>query len=293
MTGKIADDPGIDKTGAALKAQRFGMLEDIARELSARDITFPTCFDAALKIRNALRDPDLPMRRIAQAVGLEPLVVAKLLRVANSVAYNAGGRMVTDVEAAITRVGLEAARAIAISTAMDQLLRSKDLVCFGELPKTLWLHTLRTAAAARVVAARLTRVNREDAMMAGLVHDLGAFYMLYRAAQYEELRIRPDSVRHLIAQWHESIGESLMGSLGVPGHIIAATREHDQPRALEQGVRTLEDVVYVANRLAGGLEGWLASDPPAAGHPSLDDPQLTALADDIEAAYQDLLGALS
>ncbi|MEZ5628203.1 MAG: hypothetical protein R3E34_11860 [Rhodocyclaceae bacterium] len=43
MTGKIADDPGIDKTGAALKAQRFA-LEDIARELSARDITFPTPF---------------------------------------------------------------------------------------------------------------------------------------------------------------------------------------------------------------------------------------------------------
>lgn len=37
-------------------------------------------------------------------------------------------------------------------------------------------------------------------MLAGLVHDLGAFYMIYRAAQYPELRIRPDSVKHLILQ---------------------------------------------------------------------------------------------
>ncbi|TVO58636.1 HDOD domain-containing protein [Denitromonas halophila] len=294
MTEHFTDDPNIDKKDAALAAQRFRMLEDIARELSAKDVSFPTCFDAALKIRNALRDPDVQVRKVAQMIGMEPLVVVKLLRMANSVAYNPGGRTVTDVDAAVMRIGLEATRTLAISIAMDQLLRSKDLVCFGELPKALWMHTLRTAAAARVVAGRLTRVNREEAMMAGLVHDLGAFYMLYRAAQYEEMRIRPDSVRHLIAQWHESIGESLMGALGLPEHIIQATREHDQPHALDYGVRTLEEVVYVANQLAGGMAGWLSSGKATAeGYPALNDPELIALADEIEAEYQALMAGLS
>ncbi len=291
MTEHFTDDPNIDKKDEALTAQRFRMLEDIARELSAKDISFPTCFDAALKIRNALRDPDVQIREVVRMVGMEPLVVVKLLRVANSVAYNPSGRAITDIDTAVMRIGLEATRTLAISIAMDQLLRSKDLVCFGDLPKTLWMHTLRAAAAARVVAARLTRVNREEAMMAGLVHDLGAFYMLYRAAQYEEMRIRPDSVRHLITQWHESIGESLMSALGLPEHIIQATREHDQPHALEHGLRNLEDVVYVANQLAGGLAGWLFNGAASeAGHPLLDDPELSALADEIEREFQTLAG---
>ncbi|MCZ4306291.1 HDOD domain-containing protein [Zoogloeaceae bacterium G21618-S1] len=293
MTEHFTDDPNIDKKDEALTAQRFRMLEDIARELSAKDISFPTCFDAALKIRNALRDPGVQIREVVRMVGTEPLVVVKLLRMANSVAYNRSGQVITDIDTAVTRIGLEATRTLAISIAMDQLLRSKDLVCFGDLSKALWLHTLRTAAAARVLAARLTRVNREEAMMAGLVHDLGAFYMLYRAAQYEEMRIRLDSVRHLLAQWHESIGESLMSALGLPEQIVQATREHDQPHALEHGVRTLEDIVYVANQLAGGM-GWLfGGKAPTEGHPALDTPEFAALADEIEAEYLALMGVLS
>ena len=293
MSVQDDNDPGINKTDDALKAQRFRMLEDIAAELSAREISFPTCFDAALKIRNALRDPNVQTRQVARMVGMEPLVAAKVLRVANSVANNPGARPVAEIGATVTRIGLEATRSIAVSVAMEQLLRSKDLVCFGELPRALWLHSLHTAAAARVVAARLTRVNREEAMMAGLVHDLGAFYMLYRAAQYEELRIRPDSVRHLIAQWHESIGESLMGALGLPEPLIQATREHDQPHALEHGIRTLEDVVHVANRLAGGMAGWLFGDAEQAQEdPLLAMPEIAALLDEIEAANQELLAAL-
>lgn len=52
-------------------------------------------------------------------------------------------------------------------------------------------------------------------MFAGLVHDMGAFYMLYRAVQYEDLRQRPETVKYLIAQWHESLGVSLLGALEV------------------------------------------------------------------------------
>ncbi|MBT0963725.1 HDOD domain-containing protein [Denitromonas iodatirespirans] len=294
MTHALPDDPAVDKKDMALRAQRFRMLEDIAEELSSRDVSFPTCFDAALMIRDALRDPGVSLRRVAGLIGMEPLVLAKVLRVANSAALNPSGRAITDIETAVTRIGVEATRTIAISTAMDQLLRSKGLLCFGELPKALWLHTLRTAATARVIAGRLTRVNREEAMMAGLVHDLGAFYMLYRATQYEELRIRPDSVKHLIAQWHESIGESLMHALGLPETIIQATREHEQSRPLERGLKTLEDVVYVANALAGGTAGWLfGSEAPTGAPVPLDEEQLASLADDIEAEYQSLLGALS
>ena len=74
MTEHFTDDPNIDKKDEALTAQRFRMLEDIARELSAKDISFPTCFDAALKIRNALRDPDVQIREVVRMVGMEPLV---------------------------------------------------------------------------------------------------------------------------------------------------------------------------------------------------------------------------
>jgi HD-like signal output (HDOD) protein len=185
---------------------------------------------------------------------------------------------------------------VAFAVAMDQLLRSKDVAVFGAMSKDLWTHSIRTAAAARVLAAHFTKLNRDEAMIAGLVHDLGAFYMLYRAAQYEELRIRPDSVKYLIAQWHESIGESLMSALGLPDHIVEATHDHDQPRASVTTPRSLSEVIYVANVLAGGMSEWARQGGEGADneiHPEMANPAYLALSDEIEASYQELLGALS
>ncbi|HEX5804140.1 MAG TPA: HDOD domain-containing protein [Azospira sp.] len=294
MTARpLINDPTTDKKDAALKAQRFKMLEDIAREL-AGDVSFPTCFDVALQLRNKLRDPDASLRDIARVVRLEPLVSAKILRVANSAAYNPMGKQVTEIEAALNRVGINLARTVALAVAMDQLLQSKGLADFADISQGLWTHTLQTTAAARVLARRLTRINPEDALLAGLVHDLGAFYMLYRAAQYEELRIRPDTVKYLIAQWHESIGESLLTALGLPEMIVEATRDHDQPRGFIATPRNLADIVYVANVMAGGIQEWsrLHDEGEALMGEYQTDTYLQ-LGEEIEAEYNELMNSLS
>jgi len=93
-------------------------------------------------------------------------------------------------------------------------------------------------------------------VLAGLVHDLGAFYMLWRAVQYPELRSRPDTVRYLIIDWHESIGVTLLNSLGVAEEIVQATIDHDRHRVVPAPVLTLADVVFVSNILAD--RQWMA-----------------------------------
>jgi putative nucleotidyltransferase with HDIG domain len=147
-----------------------------------------------------------------------------------------------------------------MSIVMSQLMRAKGMANFAELTHALWDHSIKTAAAARIIAKNLTRLNPEEAMLAGLIHDLGAFYMLYRATQYEELRHRPDSVRYLIIQWHESIGVSLLNAIGIPEEIVDATVDHDQVRPTPSPIRSLPEVVYVANMLAGGHFEWLMQD---------------------------------
>lgn len=248
-----------NKTGDDLKAQRFQMLEDIAKELSG-EVVFPTYFDAVLRLRKVLQDPNETIGGIATAVSLEPLISAKLLHLANSVAFNPQGNQVVDLKAAVSRLGLNAVRSAALSIVMAQLLRAKGMANFADLTHKLWEHSIHTAAAARVLAREHTRFNADEAMLAGLIHDLGAFYMLYRATQYEELRERPDTVRYLIVQWHESIGISLLNALGLPEEIVNATEDHDRLRPAPESLRTLGDVIYVANMLSGGHFEWLMQD---------------------------------
>jgi len=273
---------------AAFTARCFKILEDVAHELSG-EVVFPTCFDAVLEIRNVLHNPDVSLAEVAQVVGMEPLIATKLLKIANATAYNPGGKAVTDVEAALQRIGINVARSAAMAVAMDQLRHSKSLYAFGDISTRLWTHSLRTAVTARVLARRLTRINAEDAMLAGLVHDLGAFLLVYRLANFPEFRDDTALAVDLIGQWHEGVGESLLASLGLPEHIIDAVRDHDQPRPVGATPTTLAEVIYVANRLAGGCDAWRQQD----ASPAADLTETYAeLAEEIDTAYAELAAAL-
>lgn len=277
-----------DKSAAALKAQRFQMLEDIARELSG-DIVFPIHFDLSLHARNILRNPRISLEELIRLLSIEPLLCIKVLRLANALVDSATGKPIADIQSAIDCLGPETVRVAAQALAADQLLLSRPLVPFGTFARSLWEHSVMTAVAARTIARRLTRLNPEEAMLAGLIHDIGAFYMLYRAAQYPELTIRPDTLKYLIVQWHESIGDSLLAALEVPERIAQAVRDHDQPRAVVDSPRTLADVIFVANLLADGSFEWLRKDlGDASLRPELAEPRYLALMDEIRADYQAL-----
>lgn len=285
------NDP--DKIGEALKAQRFQMLADIAKELSG-EVVFPTYFDAVLRLRKALQDPEQNIASLSRVISTEPLISAKLLHLANSVAFNSNGNQVVDLKSAIIRLGLNVVHTTALSIVMTQLMRAKGMAEFAATTHSLWEHSIQTSAAAYVLAKETGRLNRDEAMLAGLVHDLGAFYMLYRATQYDELRHRPDTIKHLIIQWHESIGVSLLDALGLPVEIVEATIDHDHIRSPLATIRNLSELIYVANMLSGGHIEWLMQDQPSiAAEIAVLEAQYAHLRPDIDALAAELRGSLA
>lgn len=271
----------------------FRILESIARDLSG-EVNFPTCLDAAIMVRNKLKDPNIDLSQVAKAVAIEPLIASKLLRLANSVAYNPAGSSISDVKTSISRVGFEVVRITSLAVAMDQIMKSKNLSHFDQFARLTWDHSLKTAAIARVLARRIGRVSPDEALLAGLVHDIGIFYLLYRAAEFEEYLEHPKNVIELVVGWHESIGESLLHILGLPEHIIEAIRDHDHLRNTENPCN-LSDVVYFANLLAGGNFEWLSGTP----HPEQDEimanarERYGALLEEAEQDIADMKSALS
>jgi putative nucleotidyltransferase with HDIG domain len=138
---------------------------------------------------------------------------------------------------------------------MDQMLKSRNMGSCREIAQKAWAHSVNVAAIARVLARRLGRVNADEAMLAGLVHDIGIFYLLYRATEYTEYRDNVPAVLALLSGWHEGIGESLLHILGLPERITDAVRDHDHLQNVETPC-TVRDVLYFANLLAGGDQEW-------------------------------------
>ncbi|HEX8987376.1 MAG TPA: HDOD domain-containing protein [Rhodocyclaceae bacterium] len=240
-----------ERTGAELAAPRFHVLADIAKDMSSA-VMFPACFNVSIRLNRLLNARNASVDRIASIVADDPLICGKLVGMANSVVFSpSGGPPVREVNAAIRRLGLTNVSTVSLGVAISQMSHSVNLAEFDGVARALWDHSVRTAGACHVIARRVTYLNQEDALLAGLVHDIGAFYMLYRAPQYEELRRHPESLRYLVVRWHESIGESLLGRIGAPDPIAQAVRDHDQDRWISMHPRTLGDLVHVATRLVG------------------------------------------
>lgn len=226
----------------------FDLLAELARDLRP-GVIFPVCFDALLCVRQTLRTSEMTTARLAGAARVNPLLCARLLRRANR---GRRSTQVTSVRDALAKLGVEHAQRVARAVSCGQIGCARPLAHVDALSHRLWLHTLRTAAGAYVLARRLTSLDPDEAMTAGLLHDIGAFYLLDRLARRPATAVDAQDMRALILEWHESVGESLLQSLGVPEVLVDAMRDHEQPRAVTGMPRTLSDLVFTASVLAGG-----------------------------------------
>lgn len=233
----------------------FKVLEDIAKDLSGDEITFPTFLDITFQVRTALKDPNLNVDQLAKLVGAEPLMSTKIIRMANSVALNPSGREIADVKNGIIRVGMEAVRTVSFAVAMEQLLKSKQMQPFEDISKRLWEHTAHVAALSRVLARKMAKINGDEAMFTGLVHDIGVFYLMSRAAGFPELVADKAELHALLVGWHDNIGHALLSALGSPESVLQAVLEHENDREIKE-IRTLPDVLYVANKIANRTSCW-------------------------------------
>ncbi|MDB5756183.1 MAG: histidine kinase [Massilia sp.] len=226
---------------------RLEAFKSIAAQAGRGELTFPTNVDATLKLQRALSDPDLHAEEAARLVQAEPLLAARTVAIANSVAYNRSGNAITNVRSAVQRVGfrtLSALTAAVIVRQLDSEITQPDLRAKAD---QLWQHSAHVAALSQVIARRVTRVDPETALFAGIVHEVGGFYLLSRAAEFPGLL--DGDPEEWIEYGEMEIGRGVLKKLGVPPPVMEAIE------AMWNGLRalppeTLGDTLMLANDLA-------------------------------------------
>jgi HD-like signal output (HDOD) protein len=159
----------------------------IAAQAARGDISFPTSVNAVLRLQEALNDPDCHLEEAIRLVLGEPQLAARTVALANSSAFNAGNRPIANVRAAVTRIGYRNLQMLVASLMVRQFgSRIQDPILRVKAEQ-LWEHTVQVAALAQVFARRVTFVNADTAMFAGIVHEVGAFYLLSRADEFPGL----------------------------------------------------------------------------------------------------------
>jgi len=219
----------------------------IASQVAQGELAFPTGAQVALKVRQALEDPDCPVDKAARLIQAEPLLSAKVIAIANSVVYNRSGREITDVRESIARLGFSTVRSLTMALVTRQMAGVPSDKKYLALVNQLWEHTAHVASLANVIARHVTHQDPETAMFAGIIHEIGGFYMISRAAEF------PGLLEGDFTDWLETgeveVGREVLNKLSVPESVASAIRAY-WDGFLAMPPVTLADTLLLAEGLA-------------------------------------------
>jgi HD-like signal output (HDOD) protein len=227
-------------------------LSSLAAEVSGGTVNLPSFPDVVIRIRKALADPDAKLSQLVKIVGSEPRLAARLIQAANSAAFNPAGKSLTDLRAAITRLGHRPVQSSAMAFAVRQMRLAPALRSISKPLNLLWEESISVASICQVIARR-TKINPDEAFLTGLLHGIGRLYIMVRAAGKSDKLWRDSSFIHMVDGWHPAIGKAVLENWGFVEEMAQAVGDQrDYDRGSKSEV-DLTDVLIVSIALTGVL----------------------------------------
>jgi len=230
-------------------AVAFQFVTELAHEVSAGHVELPAFPDVAMRVRKALADENVGADQIARIVGSEAGLAARVLALANSAALNRSGKPISELRTAVSRIGHNNVRTAAVSFAITQLRRAGELRAIIKHLEALWKEATMVAALSHAIASRCEGINSDEAMLGGLMHNVGKIYILARAHKHPTLFGDARAMDSIMRSWHSNIGKAIIENWGFPEQIAEAVGEHENIDR-RGGNADVTDVLTVATMMA-------------------------------------------
>jgi len=228
----------------------FLFVQSLAAELASGEVELPGFPEIVARIRHTLADENVSAEKVARVVGAEPVIAARLLRMANSAALNPRGKPVVELRGAILRVGLNVVRSTTIAFAVQQLRLSPMLRGLEKPLDLLWERSVLVASLCHVIARRCTRLSPDTALLAGLLQSIGRLYILTRASQHRALFADVATYQAIERDWHLGIACALLEHWGIAAEILQAVRESEDFIREPSTEASLSEVLVAAGLIA-------------------------------------------
>jgi len=223
------------------------LISEILADLKANRLKLPTLPQVALKINAIIDSPDSTAQKVAKVMSTDTALSARILQIANSPLVRGSGA-VDNVQAAVTRMGMQMVRNVVTAFMVNQLFHTKH-ESLRQRIVTLWNHSAHVAAISHVLASRHTRLKPDEAMLAGLLHDIGKLPLIAKAEDLPGLATNEKLMDQLAEKLHTTLGKVIVQTWHFTPELVCAVAEHEDLRRDSESL-DITDVVTVANLLS-------------------------------------------
>jgi HD-like signal output (HDOD) protein len=235
--------------GVSLSA-RADVLRTCSRfALDAGIIELPAFPQVVIKVQEAYKDPNYTPQLVARLISAEPTLARRLLDMANSVAFNATGRVVIDLGLALTRLGAQKVYGVVLAHAIQDLRRTESLRSIGGRMDELWSESATVAHFSQAVAKRVS-LPTPEAFVAGLLHLMGRLYILVQCAGQRPLGQQVALSKDLVDAWHPMIAKAVLKNWRMSEAVCEAVGAQADVDTVRTGAASLTDVLVMGIRLA-------------------------------------------
>jgi len=182
-----------------------------------------------LKLMEMISDPDITVHEIVAVIEKDQGLVARIFKVSNSAFYGRLQKAENLTDAVIT-LGLRGIKSFVIAQAVKHVLTIADVD-----DHSLWEHAVKVSITSTVLAKELRYDMPEDALVSGLVHDIGKAFI---GSVYPEVpsliqqkiikdNVTYDEAEQIILDFnHAEIGALITEKWGFPQKIVDVIRHH-------------------------------------------------------------------
>lgn len=198
--------------------------DEIVRQIKNDELVLPTLPEVALQVRDVAEDVNATINDLAQIIARDPALSARIIKVTNSPLVRTSSP-VTDLGTAIARLGINFTSNLAIGLAMEQMFQATHDIIDRRL-RECWSHSMEIAASAQVLARHFTKLQPDQAMLAGLVHQIGMLPILAYAENHEGLLSDSLSLDMVLEKLHPSLGAYILRSWKFQPELAEVPKEY-------------------------------------------------------------------
>lgn len=143
------------------------MKEELLEKIILDTVDIPSLPTVAGKVLELMSDDSSSLNELEDIISMDQSFSTRLLKIANSTYYGRG-KKVDSIPTAIILIGFNTIKSLVVAASLKDVHRK-----FGLFEQRLWEHSLGVSIAASILAKETRMVTPEEAMVVGLIHDIG------------------------------------------------------------------------------------------------------------------------
>ena len=216
----------------------------ILQAIESDSLELPGLPEVALNIKKAIDKDDVTIEDVVRIVKSDPVIVVRLIEVANSV-LTRGVDSVKSVHDAILRLGLSMTQNLVISFSVKRLFQTKQKILKNYMVK-MYEHSVEISAISFALAKKLHRFDADQLLLVGLIHDIGVIPILKYIDETGLEIHNEEEVENVVKKLRSAVGALVIKKWGFPDEMIFAVEHAENWFKKEPDAVDMADIIIVA-----------------------------------------------